>query len=536
MLLPHNKEAYEATKDMLLEHRECCLVAATGIGKSNVATELIQEFGLNALIISPRSSIRDNWSDMPDKYGFPPTISAVTYQYFARHYKSLYGFDAYIFDEAHHTGSPIWGRIIRRFKKGLDTEFVLGLTADPNRYSDQDRSNRNVIRSVFNDHVVYGHNQKSAVNAGILPNATYVRALYDVKSLLEVYENKEMSDELEGRFQYTKENCKAIEDIIHAHIPKNAPTKGIVFVDSISNIIVGEDLVRRSFPNEIIYYIHSGLNSKANKNTIEVFKKAKSGFIIAVDMLNEGLHIEGVNTIIMLRKTSSPSIYTQQIGRSLTANGCDITIFDLVRNDMSIKKVLNRINWNSDIFSDIYGYRSSNNNNHYIQISDQTIIYDYATDILTVLEEIDEYSKTMHYRYWTSEEDQILIDNYSAMGAEVCKLLNNRTRIACAARASKLKIAGDNIRWTHDEEQILRDYYPTMGRSVSQLLPGRTEVACTLHANKLNISNKARWNMDEDQTLIDNYSDMGTNVCELLPGRTAVACLSRAYKLGLHNK
>ena len=136
MILEHNKTAYEEAKKMLLEYRECCIIAATGIGKSNIATEIIQNLGLNALIIAPKASIRDNWTNMPKRYNFAPTISTITYQYFNRHYKSLYGFDAYIFDEAHHAGAPKWGAAIKEFREGLDTEFVLGLTADPNRYSD----------------------------------------------------------------------------------------------------------------------------------------------------------------------------------------------------------------------------------------------------------------------------------------------------------------------------------------------------------------------------------------------------------------
>jgi len=50
-------------------------------------------------------------------------------------------------------------------------------------------------------------------------------------------------------------------------------------------------------------------------------------------MLNEGIHVDGVDGVILLRPTISPIIYKQQIGRALAtdAEGSPL-IFDLVNN------------------------------------------------------------------------------------------------------------------------------------------------------------------------------------------------------------
>lgn len=579
MLLDHNKEAYDAVKAMLLEHRECCLIAATGIGKSNIATELIKELNLNALIIAPKRSIRDNWAEMPDKYGFPATISTVTYQYFARHYRKMYGFDIYIFDEAHHAASEKWGQAIKNFRSELDVEFVLGLTADPERYSDKDIKNRNVAISVFNDHVVYGHSTDSAVKNGILPKATYVCALFDTKGIIEQYEQKQMTDELRGRLCYTKTNCESIESIIRRNIPKNTPVKGIVFVDSINNIDIGVRLARRSFPKEAVHYIHSDLSAFENAETLEMFKKAKSGFIVTVDMLNEGVHINGINTIIMLRKTSSPTIYTQQIGRGLAAHGQDVTIFDLVRNDTSIKKVLSRIH---DMEEEINPeeIEDGNGGEQHRRISDQSIIKDYATDILKVLDDIDNYNKK--YRDWSEEEDNIIRENYPTMGSNVYTLLSNRTRCAVTARAAILNISfinrwrpeedkiliemypsigsevykyikgrtklackrralilgvtyDDQDKWTPEEDDILIKHYPIIGRDVASMLTNRSKNACKHRARALGIQydDTTSWSQEEDQIIIDNYPTMGSDIYKLLPGRSVDSCYTRARKLGV---
>ena len=543
MLKEHNKEAYEATKAMLLEHRECCLVAATGIGKSNIATELIRELDLNALVIAPRASIRDNWTDMPDKYDIPPTFSTMTYQYFIRHYKNLYGFDAYIFDEAHHTGAKKWGAAIKDFRTGLDMEFVLGLTADPNRYSDKSErySNEkniiNVVDTVFNGHVVYGHDQKSAIENGILPRATYVCSIYNSDEMFDKYAAMDLTEELRGRLNYTRTNCEAIEDTLRKYVPSGVPVKGIVFVDSINNIDIGVRLARRAFPKEAVYYIHSKLSTAENAETLEMFKNAKSGFIVAVDMINEGLHIEGVNTVIMLRKTGSPSIYTQQIGRGLAANGSDVTIFDFVRNDTSIKKVLSRIKSMKDVYQNNETYETEGDKkyNRYPKISDQFITEDKASDILEVFDSIEKYFKGNKYQRWTKEEDDIIREYYPTMGSKVASKLPERSELTCVNRAGFLNVKCKcKSEWTKEEDEILREYYPIMGTKVASKLPGRTEGACKSRAKRLNINIRNFWTKEEDDIIREYYPIIGYKVVDKLPGRSEFSCVNRARFLNVH--
>lgn len=546
MLKDHNVPAYEDTKAMLLEHRECCLVAATGIGKSNIATEIIQEFKLNTLVIAPKTTIRDEWSNMPEKYGFDPTISTVTYQYFTKHYKKLYGFDMYIFDEAHHTDAKVWGEVIRAFRENLTTEFVLGLTADPKRYSEKVKLKRNVVDSVFNGHVVYGLNHKDAVDKGVLPSATYVCALYDSKDQFDAYKKKlktldedEISNELRGRLAYTRRNCEAIEDIIRKHAPTKAPVKGIIFVDSINNIDMGVLLARRSFPKEATYYIHSKLSQRENAETLDMFKKAKSGFIVVVDMLNEGLHIEGVNIIIMLRKTCSPTIYVQQIGRGLAAHGQNVTIYDLVRNDTSIKKVLSRFDDIEDEIGDIEEECEDNKRpeGRTRKVSSQSIIYDYATDVLNVFEEIDKYGKNKRNRPWSSKEDEILREFYPTMGKRCVEKLPGRSINQCLYRANVLNIRSNNYgtRWTKHEDDILREYYPTIGSQVSEKLNNRNPDACVARANSLGLVYiKNYWTEWEDNIIKESYPSIGVKVSKMLNNRSEEACKARAKFLGVY--
>ena len=55
--------------------------------------------------------------------------------------------------------------------------------------------------------------------------------------------------------------------------------------------------------------------------------------LYAIDMLNEGIHVDDVSGVILFRPTVSPIIYKQQIGRALAAGKNNVpVIFDIVNN------------------------------------------------------------------------------------------------------------------------------------------------------------------------------------------------------------
>lgn len=56
--------------------------------------------------------------------------------------------------------------------------------------------------------------------------------------------------------------------------------------------------------------------------------------MFVVDILNEGIHVKDVDGIIMLRHTTSPIIYFQQIGRllSFSRRNDHLVVLDMVDN------------------------------------------------------------------------------------------------------------------------------------------------------------------------------------------------------------
>lgn len=538
MYFDHNVEVYNKFEPIILEHHECCVVSTMGTGKTDISIEFIKKYNLNALIIIPNNSLADQWVQIAGLNGII-TINTITYHMFAKTYPSLHGFDCYIFDEAHHMDSPVWGKAIRNFRKNINPNaYVIGLTGDPIRYFDE---YKDISQTMFNNHVVYGHTQYEAILQGILPQVIYVCAVYNTDELYDTYFEKVTTEELKGKLDFVHKNSMKIIDILRYHAFED--TKGIIFVEKIKSIPDGIDLIKRTFPDQHVYYAHSESSKHERDGNINSFRKDKTGFMVAVNIFNEGHHVSGVNTIIMLRKTWSPTIYNQQIGRGMSANHNGKTIiFDFVGNKESIKDIREHVETIKRLLelkneeSKKYGSSLSDN------LSNQVIVYDYTKDYLDVLEEIDE--AWWGRDAWSLEEDNFLKENYNnGEGLDLCVEKLNRTRLACQKRARRLDLIYKKKKpWTKEEDDILIKYYPILGSDVVDMIPNRSRRSCIARANNHLgiISNKNvkkphktredLWTKEEDEILQKYYPSIGMEVSEMLD-RSLSAIKSRAHRL-----
>ena len=82
-------------------------------------------------------------------------------------------------------------------------------------------------------------------------------------------------------------------------------------------------------------YVAYSENPETSKE-FAAFKKDNSDhlkLLFCIDMLNEGVHVDDVCGVVLLRLTISPTIYKQQIGRALSASRKkEAVIFDIVLN------------------------------------------------------------------------------------------------------------------------------------------------------------------------------------------------------------
>lgn len=539
-LMDHNTRIYDSLYDNLMENDILLYVTATGTGKSYVAGKFIQDNGFKALIICPKISICNNWQKLVD-------CDVMTYSKFSMFSKEnileqVAEYNIIIIDEAHHSGAPVWKKNIIHVMKNIQklNIKILGLTADPNRYND---ISSDITSEIFNNNIMYGYSLEDSIKNNILPNFSYVSALFSLPDKGKINSkmkrnkteyNKDKVEKLLGKLDYNKSNVDRIKDILMKHLPNNQ-RKIIVFVSEIKEIVEAYKLFIEVFKDEElnIFSISSDRSKSYCEEQIELFKRSSSkiSILINVDMLNEGLHISKVNTVIMLRKTTSPTIFFQQLGRGLESNNKnnDIVIFDFVGNKNNLNS--SNSNWTEKNKLDLFETIKSLNN-----LSDQIIIHDYISKDLDIINEI--YTLIDSY-YWSPEEDNIIRQYYCTEGVKKClSLLPGRTEKATQYRAAMLGIKSSRnnaLIFSEEEIQIIKDYYSRENgtKIVQSLLPDKSKYAILSKAKELGLTKTKHWTKEEDDIIKQYYPEESSNVSRRLPGRSKKSCTSRAKKLGV---
>ena len=123
-----------------------------------------------------------------------------------------------------------------------------------------------------------------------------------------------------------------------AHLEESHLGKYLVFCANFDHLNEMKGLATEWFcgvdPEPHIYTAYA--EDPKTGQEFEAFKADKSAhlkLLYCIDMLNEGIHVEGVDGVILLRPTVSPTIYKQQVGRALAAGGKKTPIiFDIVMN------------------------------------------------------------------------------------------------------------------------------------------------------------------------------------------------------------
>ena len=195
-----------------------------------------------------------------------------------------------------------------------------------------------------------------------------------------------------------------IEDVLKNNI--TSERKFIVFCSNIEHVKAMSTIVPKWFENigfeTKTYSLYSDTenpsNSKKMKLELDEFKQVlpkdnEIHLLFSVNMLNEGLHIKGVDGLIFLRKTVSPVIASQQLGRALSVGEEKSPIvFDLVNNISELSF--------EDAFLNI---EKGNKRSKKIKKMDYSIlgdieIKDYTADLNALLREVNELSKISSWK------------------------------------------------------------------------------------------------------------------------------------------
>ncbi|MBV4436320.1 DEAD/DEAH box helicase [Clostridium tyrobutyricum] len=231
-------------------------------------------------------------------------------------------FDYIVLDEAHHASSTSYRRILDYFKP----DFLLGMTATP------ERCDRESIFDIFDNNVALEVRLREALELNLVIPFHYF-GVTDIDSIdlsdvdmkdvdeivrrLKVNERVDFIIEKMNFYGYDGEKRKCIgfcANIDHAqYMTFEFNRRGIKSV-----CLTGKNLVdeRKEYIRQL----------EDNDNELEV--------IFTVDIFNEGVDIPSINLILMLRPTTSPVIFIQQLGRGLRKcmEKTFLTVLDFIGN------------------------------------------------------------------------------------------------------------------------------------------------------------------------------------------------------------
>ena len=290
-LFEHDEKAYHAAVRMMEQYGKAAIVHPTGTGKSYIAFKLIEDNPEKVVIwLSPSEYIfktqleglKGNVPDFPLENVHFYTYAKLMCCAQAQLDEIAAQKPAYIvLDEFHRAGAECWGESTVALLRLCPDAKLLGLTATNVRYLD---NNRDMAEELFDSCVASDMTLGEAVVRGILPTPNYVTTVYQYQKTL-------------AKYQARVDNLRTpgIQDANQKYL--DAPNTDKAFADF-------------------------------KMDTSDRLK-----LLFCIDMLNEGVHVEGISGVILFRPTISPIIYKQQIGRALTAgdNSAPL-ILDVVNN------------------------------------------------------------------------------------------------------------------------------------------------------------------------------------------------------------
>lgn len=331
------KALKELNRNRAIGVNRALIVSATGSGKTYLAAFDALNFAPNRLlyVVHEGSILRKSLETFQEVFGALKTCGVYTGE--AKELEADFifttnvsmcrsldlfdkkEFDYIIIDECHHAVASTYRQIIEYF----EPEFLLGLTATENRMDNQD------VVELFGNNIPYELRLRDAIINDLIVPFHY----FGIRDELVDYG---LTDSAERRLiaQISNEdNCEFISQQIEKHRPSGQKLKALAFCRNIQHA--------RMMAENLSDYYHTAFLSGKNKTgeRIRAYNDLQSDnkeleILFAVDILNEGVDIPGVNMVLFLRPTESSTIFIQQLGRGLRKypNKSFVTILDFIGN------------------------------------------------------------------------------------------------------------------------------------------------------------------------------------------------------------
>lgn len=349
ILKPHNLEAYQEINSLLESGiKKIAIPRATGSGKTFVMGALAERYNSDKkLVLEPTKPLLNSIKEKFDEFGIVNT-DFITYQKLIRmsdediaamDYKLIF------LDEFHHGTAPVWGMKIDYLMKTHTDSIILGTSATTVR-----NDGVNVVETLFDNNAIEELSLSTAIARKVLPCPHYITAIYRIddefeklkKRIEDSTNTKDEKKEFYRKMQEMKihfEKSYGIPLILNKYI-KMRNGRYLVFCKNKKHLNAMRDVVINWFQTAGVKNIHSYAvysdypeKEKDYKNFCEDNSDSLK-LLFSINMLNEGLHIEDISGVLMLRTTRSNLVYLQQLGRLLEAGNMDkyLLVFDFVNN------------------------------------------------------------------------------------------------------------------------------------------------------------------------------------------------------------
>jgi len=354
-LYEHNLEAFlEINKMIESGTKKIAAPRATGSGKTYLMGALAEKYNDEPkLVLEPTRPLLDSIKEKFDEFGIA-NMNFMTYQKLIRmsdedivkkDYKLIF------LDECHHGTSPVWGKKIDCLITTHPDSIIFGTSATTVR-----NDGVNVVETIFEGNTIGELPLSTAIARKVLPCPHYITAIYRLDDEFEKLkkridastntkaEKKEFLKKIRT-MQSNFEKSYGVPTILNKYIKvKNG--KYLVFckdkkhLDTMRDVVI--DWFRTAGLKDVhSYAIYSDYPDK--EKDYKDFQKDNSEalkLLFSINMLNEGLHIEDISGVLMLRTTQSNLVYLQQLGRLLEAGnmGKYLLVFDFVNNFSSVNE------------------------------------------------------------------------------------------------------------------------------------------------------------------------------------------------------
>ena len=357
-LYSHNQKAYDLAVAMLEDTKKAAIVHPTGTGKSFIAFKLCEDHPDKTICwLSPSEYIFS--TQLENLYqatnGFKPNnIVFFTYAKLMgmskEEIQAIHP-DYIVLDEYHRAGATYWQKGVEQLLFTYADVPVLGLSATNIRYLD---SQRDMAQELFDGNLASQMSLGEAIVRGILNPPKYVLSMYYYQNTLEKYERRvkktkskvarDNAEKCLEELRRTLEKAEGLDVIFKKHMT-DPHGKYIVFCSNkehMDQMMKHTEWFSKVDKEPHMYSVYS-----SDPGADKVFKDFKGDndnnhlrLLYCIDALNEGIHVDDINGVILLRPTVSPIVYKQQIGRALSASKkTNAVIFDIVLNIENIYSI-----------------------------------------------------------------------------------------------------------------------------------------------------------------------------------------------------